>query len=36
MIVRKVKSDDTSSKVRYALESIVFSGIGHNAYIVGY
>ena len=35
-IVRKVISDDTSSKVRYALESVVARGTGHNAYIGGY
>lgn len=36
VIVRKVISDDTSSKVRYALESVVARGTGHNAYIGGY
>lgn len=35
-IVRKVLSDDTSAKVRYALESVVARGTGHNAYIGGY
>ena len=35
-IVRKVISDDTSEKVRYALESVVARGTGHNAYISGY
>ena len=35
-VVRKVISDDTSSKVRYALESVVARGTGHNAYIAGY
>ena len=35
-IVRKVISDDTSNKVRYALESVVARGTGHNAYIGGY
>ena len=35
-IVRKVISEDTSSKVRYALESVVARGTGHNAYIGGY
>ena len=35
-VVRKVISDDTSSKVRYALESVVARGTGHNAYIGGY
>ena len=35
-IVRKVISEDTSEKVRYALESVVARGTGHNAYIAGY
>jgi len=35
-IVRKVISEDTSNKVRYALESVVARGTGHNAYIAGY
>ena len=35
-IVRKVISEDTSYKVRYALESVVARGTGHNAYIAGY
>lgn len=35
-IVRKVISDNTSQKVRYALESVVANGTGHNAYIAGY
>ncbi len=35
-IVRKVISEDTSEKVRYALESVVARGTGHNAYIPGY
>lgn len=35
-IVRKVISKDTSDKVRYALESVVARGTGHNAYIGGY
>ena len=35
-IVRKVISEDTSNKVRYALESVVARGTGHNAYIGGY
>lgn len=35
-IVRKVISDNTSEKVRYALESVVANGTGHNAYIAGY
>lgn len=34
--VRKVISEDTSNKVRYALESVVANGTGHNAYISGY
>ncbi len=35
-IVRKVISEETSQKVRYALESVVARGTGHNAYIAGY
>ena len=35
-IVRKVISEDTSNKVRNALESVVARGTGHNAYIAGY
>ena len=35
-IVRKVISEDTSNKVKYALESVVARGTGHNAYIAGY
>ena len=35
-IVRKVISEDTSEKVRYALESVVARGTGHNAYIPDY
>ena len=35
-VVRKVISADTSEKVRYALESVVARGTGHNAYIGGY
>ena len=35
-VVRKVISKDTSDKVRYALESVVARGTGHNAYIGGY
>ena len=35
-IVRKVISDETSSKVRYALESVVANGSGRNAYIAKY
>ena len=35
-IVRKIISEDTSNKVRYALESVVARGTGHNAYIGGY
>ncbi len=35
-VVRKVISESTSEKVRYALESVVARGTGHNAYIPGY
>lgn len=35
-VVRKVISEYTSEKVRYALESVVARGTGHNAYIGGY
>ena len=35
-IVRKVISESTSEKVRYALESVVALGSGRNAYIEGY
>ena len=35
-LVRKVISEDTSKKVRYALESVVARGTGHNAYIADY
>lgn len=35
-IVRKVISDSTSEKVRYALESVVTNGTGRNAFIDGY
>jgi len=35
-VVRKVISENTSEKVRYALESVVARGTGHNAYIGGY
>lgn len=35
-VVRKVISEDTSIKVRNALESVVARGTGHNAYIAGY
>lgn len=35
-VVRKVISNDTSEKVRYALESVVARGTGHNAYIADY
>ncbi len=35
-LVRKVISEDTSQKVRYALESVVSSGTGRTAYIDGY
>ena len=34
--VRRVISEDTSYKVRDALESVVYSGTGRNAYIDGY
>ena len=35
-VVRKVISEKTSGLVRYALESVVARGTGHNAYIGGY
>ena len=35
-VVRKVISDETSSKVRYALESVVTNGTGRPAFIDGY
>ena len=35
-IVRKVISEDTSEKVRYALESVVTNGTGRTAFIDGY
>lgn len=35
-IVRKVISETTSEKVRYALESVVANGSGRNAYIADY
>ena len=35
-IVRKVISEDTSKKVRYALESVVTNGTGRTAFIDGY
>lgn len=35
-IVRKVISDSTSEKVRFALESVVTNGTGRNAFIDGY
>ncbi len=35
-IVRKVISEETSEKVRYALESVVTNGTGRPAYIDGY
>ena len=35
-IVRKVISDETSQKVRYALESVVTNGTGRPAFIDGY
>lgn len=34
--VRSVISSETSRKVKYALESVVARGTGHNAYIVDY
>ena len=34
--VRRVISEDTSKRVRYALESVVALGSGRNAYIEGY
>lgn len=35
-VVRKVISDETSEKVRYALESVVTNGTGRPAFIDGY
>ena len=35
-IVRKVITNETSEKVRYALESVVTNGTGRNAFIDGY
>ena len=35
-VVRKVISEKTSEKVRYALESVVSNGTGRTAYIEGY
>ena len=35
-VVRKVISKQTSEEVRYALESVVANGTGHNAYIAKY
>lgn len=35
-VVRQVISEETSEKVRYALESVVANGTGRNAYIDGY
>lgn len=35
-VVRKVISDETSKKVRYALESVVTNGTGRPAFIDGY
>lgn len=35
-MVRKVISEDTSSKVRHALESVVSNGTGRPAYLDGY
>ena len=36
VVIRKVISEDTSEKVRYALESVVANGTGHNAFIPKY
>ena len=35
-VIRKVISEDTSKRVRYALESVVALGTGRNAYIENY
>jgi len=35
-VIRKVISEETSKQVRYALESVVARGTGHNAYMAGY
>ena len=35
-VIRDVISEETSSMVRYALESVVANGTGHNAYIENY
>jgi stage V sporulation protein D (sporulation-specific penicillin-binding protein) len=35
-LVRQVISEETSMKVRYALESVVSNGTGRNSYIEGY
>ena len=35
-VIRKVISEDTSEKVKYALETVVSLGTGRNAYIEGY
>ena len=35
-VLRKVISEKTSNMVRYALESVVANGTGHNAYIENY
>lgn len=35
-VVRKVITENTSAKVRYALESVVANGTGRNAYIPNY
>lgn len=35
-VVRKVITENTSAKVRYALESVVANGTGRNAYISNY
>ncbi|MFV0249574.1 MAG: stage V sporulation protein D [Bacilli bacterium] len=36
VLVRKVISEDTSNKVKYALENVVTNGTGRNAFIDGY
>lgn len=35
-VIRKVISNEASDKVKYALESVVAKGTGHNAYIADY
>ena len=35
-VVRRVISEETSNMVRYALESVVANGTGHNSYIENY